>query len=220
MGIYISKYIEYRTKDGKWHLLDCYVPKTDVNSIFREEEPVTRTQDSKELYRLNEFVEKQGYWNAFLYTGVKQSPLEDRGFPEDMSADLRQIMDKMKDDSDVRGRSWFTLQELWDKYEADLAQFKSDFPAIYYESMLSATNAKLDRLQQSIVALKNNGEIPEGGNEKMDETELWARLDEFFEFNYQQLVSEFSLHHEVIHLVTDMQKYFSGEDVRVVYYLI
>lgn len=220
MGVYVSKYIEYRTKDGKWHLLDCYVPKTDENSIYMEDELITRTQDSKELYRLNEFVERHGHWNAFLYTGGKESPLEDRGLPEDMSADLRQIMDGLKDDPEVRGRSWFTLQELWDKYEADLAQFKSDFPAIYYESMLSATNAKLDRLQRSIVALKSNGAIPEGGDEKMDETELWARLSDFFEFNYQQLVSEFTLHHEASHLVSDMQRYFSDEDVRVVYYLI
>ena len=85
--------------------------------------------------------------------------------------------------------------------------------------MLSATNAKLDRLQQSIVALKNKEEIPSGGDEKMDETELLERLNDFFEFDYQQLVNEFAFHQEVSHLVSDMQTYFSDEDIRIVYYM-
>lgn len=219
MGIYVSKYIEYRTKDGKWHLLESFIPKTDENSEYNENTPTVETQDSKLLYRNSEHVERLGHWNSFLYTGGEESPFEGRGLPEDMSEDLRRIMDGVKDDPEVRGRSWFTLQELWDKYEADLAQFKSDFPAIYYESMLSATNAKLDRIQQSIIALKNGDEIPSGGDEKMDEAELLTRLNDFFEFNYQVLVNEYSFYQEVSHLVTDLQRRFSDEDIRVVYYI-
>lgn len=220
MGIYVSKYVEYRTKDGKWHLLESFVPKTDENSEYLEDLPMVKTQDSRLLYRNAEHVEKLGYWNSFLYTGGRESPLEDRGLPEDMSAELKQIMEELKDGSVGYGYSWFSLKELWDKYETDFERFKSDFPAIYYENMLSATNAKLDRLQQSIIALKNNGDIPVGEDEQTDEAELLARLNDFFEFDYQRLVSEFAFHQEVSHLVSDMQRYFSDEDVRVVYYML
>lgn len=219
MGIYVSKYIEYRTKDGKWHLLESFIPKTDENSSYNENTPTVKTHDSRLLYRNPEHVERLGYWNSFLYTGGNESPFEGRGLPEDMSEELRQIMDCAKGDSYAYGYSWFSLKELWDKYETDLERFKSDFRVIYCESMLSATNAKLDRLQQSIVALKNKEEIPSGGDEKMDETELLERLNDFFEFDYQQLVNEFAFHQEVSHLVSDMQTYFSDEDIRIVYYM-
>lgn len=219
MGIYASKYIEYRTMDGKWHLLESFVPKTDVNSVFNENTPTVKTQDSRLLYHKPKHEERLGHWNSFMCSRGMDSSFGDRGLPEDMSEELRQIMDGVKEDSYAYGYSWFTLEELWDKYEADLEQFKSDFPAIYYESMLSATNAKLDRIQQSIIALRNNEEIPSGGDEKMDEGELLTRLGDFFEFNYERLVNEYAFYKEVLHLVTDMQRYFSDEDVRVVYYI-
>lgn len=219
MGIYVSKYIEYRTKDGKWHLLESFVPKTDENSDYNENTPTVETLDSRLLFRNSEHVERLGYWNSFLYSGRNESPFEGRGLPEDMSEELRQIMDGVKENSYAYGYSWFSLQELWDKYEADLEQFKREFTAIYYESMLSATNTKLDRIQQSIIALKNGDEIPYGGDEKMDETELWTRLNDFFEFNYEELVNEFAFHQEVSHLLSDMQSYFYDKNIRVVYYM-
>lgn len=219
MGIYVSKYIEYRTKDGKWHLLESFIPKTDENSEYNENTPTVETQDSRLLYRNSEHVERLGHWNAFLYSGRNESPFEGRGLPEDMSEELRQIMDGVKENSYAYGYSWFSLQELWDKYEADLEQFKREFTTIYYESMLSATNTKLDRIQQSIIALKNGDEIPSGGDEKMDETELWTRLNDFFEFNYEELVNEFAFHQEVSHLLSDMQSYFYDKNIRVVYYM-
>ena len=40
-------------------------------------------------------------------------------------------MDCVKGDSYAYGYSWFSLKELWDKYETDLERFKSDFRVIY-----------------------------------------------------------------------------------------
>lgn len=99
MGIYVSKYIEYRTKDGKWHLLESFVPKTDENSDYNENTPTVETLDSRLLYRNSEHMERLGHWNAFLYSGRNESPFEGRGLPEDMSDELRQIMDGVKEDS-------------------------------------------------------------------------------------------------------------------------
>lgn len=220
MGIYVSKYIEYRTKDGKWHLLESFVPKTDENSEYNEDTPMVKTQDSRLLYRNSEHVERLSHRNAFLHTGRNESPFEGRGLPEDLSPELHSIMAKAKADPYISGYSWFSLEELWDKYESDLEKFKDKFSVIYYESMLKATNVRLDRIQQSIVALKNNTQIPADGNEEMDETELWSRLDDFYDFDYQQLINEFALHQEVSHLVYDMNIYFSDVDIRVVYYIL
>lgn len=110
---------------------------------------------------------------------------------------------------------------LSEKYKADFEKFKSDFPAIYYESIMVSTNAKLDRLQQSIITLRNNTDLPAPAEEieQTNEAQLLRRLNDFFEFNYEELVNEFALYQETYHLVANMQRCFPVDDVRIVYFV-
>ena len=220
MGVYLSKFVEYRTQDGKWHLFESYVPETEKNSDFFEDGEAVVTVGGKTLFRQTEYVEKHGYWLDFLYTGEGSSPFEDRGFPEDMSPELASILEKDKDNPDIHGRSWLTLKELWRKSEADKEKFRSDFESLNYETMLSATNTKLDRLQESLIALKTGGEIPPVGREKVNHTELYIGLNDLFNFDFERLVGEVALFHETRQLVINAQGYFSDYNIRIVYYLL
>lgn len=56
MGLYVSKYIEYRTSDGKWHLLESFIPQTNENREYTDHLPSVQTRDSGNLYQHTEHV--------------------------------------------------------------------------------------------------------------------------------------------------------------------
>ena len=122
-------YVEYKDKiDEKWHLLQSYVPLN--NRIWERENPEDNQENTITLnenkFYISSVIEKYGIIRDLLNDPRKQ--FNNRGFPEDLSKELKEILDKQQDEitklnkSDEReniinndwryGKSWCFLTEL------------------------------------------------------------------------------------------------------------
>ena len=96
MGTYLNYFIEYRNRPGdKWHLVSTLVP-TEKHSY--PEYCKKRVIDGVE-YCVSIEVSRQGHVrDVFSSRGWYDAPFTSRGFPEDMSDELKQYLEQCKID--------------------------------------------------------------------------------------------------------------------------
>lgn len=94
MGVYLSYFIEYKKrKDDKWRLVSMLVP-TEKHCYPEYHEK--KTIDGVE-HCLSLVADKQGYIrDVFSSRGWYDAPFTGRGFPEDMSAELKEYLERCK----------------------------------------------------------------------------------------------------------------------------
>ena len=155
MGTYSSIFIEFKKKDDpQWHLLEGIVPlhyrdrSYCSDEVSPDDNHVVEIGGAK-MYRMFNIV-RQGYVRD-LFAG-HDAPFSDRGFPDDLSTELKEIFDKVqkKIDSKERdwrwGKSWCTLSELNSYIDERLEKCKASILAEHSKQLSFGISEKLDTI--------------------------------------------------------------------------
>ena len=229
MGTYSSIFIEFKKK-GQWHLLEAAVPLTFVDHSYSGMSPDD-----------NHVIEVGGIKMNRMFTLVRQgdvrdllaghdAPFNDRGFPDDLGPELKDMFDKAQQkinehpDSYLRGRdwrwgkSWCYLTELQSYLDERLERCKAAILREHSKQLSYGISEKLD----AILAAVNGKKIEIKKKQQEDEDDyidqgemleyyLGEELDEII------WLKEFAAGIALIHeFLTD--EWCSEDSIRIVFY--
>ena len=229
MGICSSIYIEFKKRsDKQWHLLEAVVPLDYRDRLYDEEDA-----DG------NHVVEISGVKMNRMFNLVRQgdvrdllaghdAPFNDRGFPEDLSPELKEMFDKVQQKIDSKendvflgrdwrwGKSWCTLTELQAYLDERIEKCKESILSEHAKQLSYGISDKLDAILAAVSGkttkpvekLDDEGYIDQG---EMLEYYLGEELDEILWL--KGFAAGIGLIHEFL---TD--EWFSEESVRLVFY--
>lgn len=229
MGTYSSIFIEFKKKDdSQWHLLEAAVPLSFVDHTYSEE-----SADDNHTIEIGEVKMNR------MFTLVRQgdvrdllaghdAPFNDRGFPDDLSPELKEMFDKVQQKIDSKendfllgrdwrwGKSWCYLSELESYLDKRLEKSKSDILKEHSKLFSRDISDKLDTI---LAAVSGNKQIPTRKDETDDYNEIEEMLDYYMNEELdsiiwlKQFVSGIALIHEFL---TDDWSYDSS--IRLVFY--
>lgn len=231
MSTYVSRFIEVKSNDGKWVLLKFYYPfghnyyrNPDIE--IGDMKLNTFTHICNNACTLREYLHNNG-WGCF-----NGCSFGNRGFPDDMSDELKSILNKEIEGSerDYRyNKSYCTLNELWALYESEMSKIKNDLFKTIYEYQYKAVNQKLDRLLELSFADKSTLEKIEKEEKKTkkllskkkkddeDETTFEGEL-EWVKEDYDNIQSIKNEYNFIWRLVDEIFGYKDDNEIRIVYY--
>ena len=156
-------YIEYRKSDkDEWKLLKSYIPLEDyreVNSSSPYEDAVLNIGGSE--FFVSKVIEKYGIVRDFLNDPNKE--FNNRGFPEDLSEELKNILDKQKEEilelnkngdynHDWRyGKSWCSLLELINGVKESYQIVYQYFVDCKFSEELERIYSRIDKIYDQLV---------------------------------------------------------------------
>jgi hypothetical protein len=231
MASYLNAYIEYRKKDDpNWHLLKLYSPyQKHTSSSFDGEKWTHMTDEPNAVTTQGEKLDShscmwyQGSIRDF-FSPISMSDVGDdfidRGWPEDMSDELKAKFKEELTEKDSNGsrlgKWWYneshcTLAELHSVLDDFLSKFKSKVSRYYEKEYARKTQNKLDQILGllSKEPVKHQDEEDEEFVEDIDY--LWD--EEFFDI--------LMLKHFVYHvhaLAEDYAEIYSDHDIRLIMY--
>jgi len=228
MGTYSSIFIEFKKKD-QWHLLEATVPLTFVNHSYGEPSPDD-----------NQVIEVGGVKMNRMFTLVRQgdvrdllaghdAPFNDRGFPDDMSPELKAMFDKVQQKMDSKdndlflgrdwrwSKSWCYLTELQSYLDERLEKCKAAILSEHSKQLSYGISEKLDAILAAV-----NGKKPKPKKREDDEDDYidQGEMLEYYlgeELNEIIWLKEFAAGIALIHeFLTD--EWFSEDSIRLVFY--
>lgn len=222
-----SIYIEFKRKgDQQWHLLEGIVPLDYRDRSFNEEEP-----DS------NHIIEIGGVKMNRMFNIVRQgcvrdmlaghdAPFNDRGFPDDLSPELKAMFDKVQQKIDSKendvfggrdwrwGKSWCYLSELQDYLEGRFEKCKASILSEHSKQLSFGISEKLDVILAVVAGKTFKDKKPE-----YDENDIEEMLNYYLEEELNEIIwlKEFASGIALIHeFLTD--EWFSESSIRLVFY--
>ena len=229
MGTYSSIFIEFKKKD-QWHLLEAAVPLAFVDHSYSGMSPDD-----------NHVIEVGGIKMNRMFTLVRQgdvrdllaghdAPFNDRGFPDDLGPELKDMFDKVQQkinehpDSYLRGRdwrwgkSWCYLTELQSYLDERLERCKAAILREHSKQLSYGISEKLDAILAAVngkkIEIKKKQQEDEGDyidQGEMLEYYLGEELDEII------WLKEFAAGIALIHeFLTD--EWCSEDCLRLVFY--
>lgn len=236
MGTYSSIYIEFKQRGSqRWRLLEGFVPMDFRNGAYDGE---TSSPDS------NHLVSVGGTRICRMFSIVRQgvvrdllagydTPFNDRGFPDDLSPELKALFDQVQQqiesdkDSGLMGRdwrwgkSWCYLSELEAYLDERLERCKSDILTEHTKLLSCGISHKLDAILAAVtgggakgsgVSLPPNEAVCEDSDQgEMLEYHLTEELNEIIWL--KEFVAGIALIHEFL---TD--DWLSESSIRLVFY--
>lgn len=229
MGTYSSIFFEFNKKD-QWYLLEAAVPLTFVDHSYSESSPDD-----------NHVIEIGGVKKNLMFTLVRQgcvrdllaghdAPFNDRGFPDDLSPELKEIFDKVQQKINSKendlflgrdwrwGKSWCYLTELQAYLDERLDKCKAAILSKHSKQLSYGISEKLD----AILAAVNGKKIETKKKQQEDEDDyidqgemLEYYLDE--ELNEIIWLKEFAAGIALIHEFLTGE-WFSEDSIRIVFY--
>lgn len=226
MGTCSSIYIEFKKRsDKQWHLLEAVVPLDYRDRSYGEED-----LDG------NHVVEVGGVKMSRMFNIVRQgdvrdmlaghdAPFNDRGFPDDLSPELREMFDRVQQKIDSKendflpgrdwrwGKSWCTLTELQVYLDERLEKCKASILREHAKQLSYGISDKLDAI---LAAVSGNAIKPVKEDDDLDRGEMLEYYlgEEFDEILWLKgFAAGIGLIHEFL---TD--DWFSEESVRLVFY--
>lgn len=231
MGTYSSIFIEFKKKD-QWHLLEGIVPLDYKEWRYFGEGP---SPDD------NHPIEIGGVKMGCMFTLVRQgcvrdllvghdAPFNDRGFPNDLSPELKEMFDKVQERIDSKkdvgvfggdwrwGKSWCYLTELQSYLDEQLEKCKSAILTEHSKQLSYGISEKLDM----ILAAVNGKKIETKKKQQEDEDDYidQGEMLEYYlgeELNEIIWLKEFAAGIALIHeFLTD--EWCSEDSIRLVFY--
>ena len=227
MGTCSSIYIEFRKRsDKQWHLLEAVVPLD-----YRDRSYVEEDLDG------NHVVAVGGVKMARMFNIVRQgdvrdlfaghdAPFNDRGFPDDLSPELRDMFDKVQQKIDSKenvflpgrdwrwGKSWCTLTELQAYLDERLEKCKASILSEHAKQLSYGISDKLDAILAVV-----SGKAMKPVKDEDDDLDRGEMLEYYLgeEFDEILWLKGFAAGIGLIHeFLTD--EWFSEESVRLVFY--
>lgn len=227
MGTYSSIFIEFKKKD-QWHLLEAAVPLTFVEHSYSGEP----SPDDNHVIEIGKTKMNR------MFTLVRQgdvrdllaghdAPFNDRGFPNDMSPELKEIFDKVREKIDSEqnvglfggdwrwGKSWCYLTELQSYLDERLERCKAAILREHFKQLSYGISEKLDAILAAV-----NGKKFEPKKQNDDDFIDQGEMLEYYlgeELNEIIWLKAFTAGIALIHeFLTDA--WFSEDSIRLIFY--
>ena len=229
MGTYSSIFIEFKKRD-QWHLLEGIVP------LYFRDQPSYGEPSPDD----NHVIEVGGIKMNRMFTLVRQgdvrnllagheAPFNDRGFPNDLSPELKEMFDMVQERIDTKkdiglfggdwrwGKSWCYLTELQSYLDERLEKCKSAILSEHTKQLSYGISEKLDAILAAV-----NGKKIKSKNQQEDEDDYIDQgemLDYYLgeELNEIIWLKEFAAGLALIHeFLTD--EWFSEDSIRLIFY--
>lgn len=232
MGTCSSIFIEFKKKnDPQWHLLNGIVPLDyrDTSDCSDDPSPddnhVVKIGGIK-MYRMFNIV-RQGCVRD-LFAG-HDAPFNDRGFPDDLSPEQKEMFDKVQQKIDANktgglwggdwrwGKSWCSLSELYTFLDERLEKCKASILSEHSKQLSYGISDKLDAILTAISGkpIKSKKKKKED-NEYIDQGEM---LDYYLNEELNEIIwlKEFASGVSLIHEFL-IDEWLSEDSLRLVFY--
>ena len=190
MGVYSSIYVEFKSrKDSQWHLLQAFVPEFFGRRSFDEsdrwpDENNIASFGNERLWRMFRLV-RQGCVRDLL--SGDDAPFNDRGFPDDLSPELKERFDGVQKRIDEKkedylfgngdwrwGKSWCLLSEFNAYLDEKMEKCKSAILSEHSKQLSDEISEKLDIILEHLVGgkEKKSMKIRAGKEDYIDRGEM------------------------------------------------
>ena len=213
-------YIEYRkNNDSPWRWIRPLMPSKDID--WAEDDPAymvdTTGTDNKEEYKFVYELSKQGSVRDLL--NDYDVDFNDRGFPKDMSEELKKFMENDPERFDgIWGRSYASLQEIIDCINLKIKTTEAHKQEYMNKQNNVTIHQKLDLIMKSLGGINVQADLLNGAVEKEESEDDYDYILEYDELidDYKWCLSFFEGINQIVDFCTNSWE--DASNIRIVYF--
>ena len=213
-------YIEYRkNNDSPWRWIRPLMPSQDID--WAEDDPAymvdTTGTDNKEEYKFVYELSKQGSVRDLL--NDYDVDFNDRGFPKDMSEELKKFMENDPERFDgIWGRSYASLQEIIDCINLKIKTTEAHKQEYMNKQNNVTIHQKLDLIMKSLGGINVQADLLNGAVEKEESEDDYDYILEYDELidDYKWCLSFFEGINQIVDFCTNSWE--DASNIRIVYF--
>ena len=213
-------YIEYRkNNDSPWRWVRPLMPAQDID--WAEDDPTymvdTTGTDNKEEYKFVYELSKQGSVRDLL--NDYDVDFNDRGFPKDMSEELKKFMESDPERFDgIWGRSYASLQEIIDCINLKIKTTEAHKQEYMNKQNNVTIHQKLDLIMKSLGGINVQADLLNDAVEKEESEDDYDYILEYDELidDYKWCLSFFEGINQIVDFCTNSWE--DASNIRIVYF--
>ena len=213
-------YIEYRkNSNSPWRWIRPLMPSQDID--WAEDDPGymvdTTGTDNKEEYKFVYELSKQGSVRDLL--NDYDVDFNDRGFPKDMSEELKKFMESDPERFDgIWGRSYASLQEIIDCINLKIKTTEAHKQEYMNKQNNITIHQKLDLIMKSLGGINVQAELLNDAVEKEESEDDYDYILEYDELidDYKWCLSFFEGINQIVDFCTNSWE--DASNIRIVYF--
>ena len=214
-------YIEYRKNDkSPWRLIRPMMPSQDVQWSSKEPEYMVDVNgnDIKEPYKFVYELAKQGIVRDLF--NDHDVDFNDRGFPTDMSIELKNFIDSHPDEFEgIWGKSYASLKEITDCIELQIKEAETHKQEYINKDNNTTIHEKLNLIMQALGGLDVQSDLfNKSRNEDMSDDDYCDYILEYDEIidDYKYCLSFFEGINQIVDFCTN--SWTDDTDIRLIYF--
>ena len=213
-------YIEYRKNaDSPWRWIRPLMPSQDID--WAEDDPAymvdTTGTDNKEEYKFVYELSKQGSVRDLL--NDYDVDFNDRGFPKDMSEELKKFMESDPERFDgIWGRSYASLQEIIDCINLKIKTTEAHKQEYMNKQNNVTIHQKLDLIMKSLGGIDVQADLLNDAFKKEESEDDYDYILEYDELidDYKWCLSFFEGVNQIVDFCTNSWE--DASNIRIVYF--
>ena len=214
-------YIEYRKNDkSPWRWVRPMMPSQDVQWASKEPEYMVDVNgnDIKEPYKFVYELAKQGIVRDLF--NDHDIDFNDRGFPTDMSIELKNFIDSHPDEFEgIWGKSYASLKEITDCIELQIKEAETHKQEYINKDNNTTIHEKLNLIMQALGGLDVQSDLfNKSRNEDMSDDDYCDYILEYDEIigDYKYCYSFFEGINQIVDFCTN--SWTDDTDIRIIYF--
>lgn len=214
-------YIEYRKNDkSPWRWIRPMMPSQDVQWSSKEPEYMVDVNgnDIKEPYKFVYELAKQGIVRDLF--NDHDVEFNDRGFPTDMSIELKNFIDSHPDEFDgIWGKSYASLKEITDCIELQIKETEVHKQEYINKENNTTIHEKLNLIMRALGGLDVQSDLfNKSRNEDMSDDDYCDYILEYDEIidDYKYCLSFFEGINQIVDFCTN--SWTDDTDIRLIYF--
>lgn len=214
-------YIEYRKNDkSPWRWIRPMMPSQDVQWSSKEPEYMVDVNgnDIKEPYKFVYELAKQGIVRDLF--NDHDVDFNDRGFPTDMSIELKNFIDSHPDEFEgIWGKSYASLKEITDCIELQIKEAETHKQEYINKDNNTTIHEKLNLIMQALGGLDVQSDLfNKSRNEDMSDDDYCDYILEYDEIigDYKYCYSFFEGINQIVDFCTN--SWTDDTDIRIIYF--
>ena len=214
-------YIEYRKNDkSPWRWIRPMMPSQDVQWSSKEPEYTVDVNgnDIKEPYKFVYELAKQGIVRDLF--NDHDVDFNDRGFPTDMSIELKNFIDSHPDEFEgIWGKSYASLKEITDCIELQIKEAETHKQEYINKDNNTTIHEKLNLIMQALGGLDVQSDLfNKSRNEDMSNDDYCDYILEYDEIigDYKYCYSFFEGINQIVDFCTN--SWTDDTDIRIIYF--
>ena len=214
-------YIEYRKNDkSPWRWIRPMMPSQDVQWSSKEPEYMVDVNgnDIKEPYKFVYELAKQGIVRDLF--NDHDVDFNDRGFPTDMSIELKNFIDSHPDEFEgIWGKSYASLKEITDCIELQIKEAETHKQEYINKENNTTIHEKLNLIMRALGGLDVQSDLfNKSRNEDMSDDDYCDYILEYDEIigDYKYCYSFFEGINQIVDFCTN--SWTDDTDIRIIYF--